>query len=130
MAAFIKRFRDRGSSAPSFIRLTIAPPTITKLDAYRNDNGTAMIAVTVDPRVTKQQRVRLILNGMDASGANYIFDAPDGNGIVAPANDSQTVCVACPGAHAGKYLVRVSVDGVESELTMSRGAYTDPSVLL
>jgi hypothetical protein len=81
------------------------------------------------------QRVRLFLNELNAPANRapraYTFDAPAGNGVVAPAVETSVLDIAASGVASGAYLVRISVDGVQSPLMVDvNGAYNQPQVTL
>ncbi len=92
----------------------------------------ANINIQVDLKVTKRQRVYLLLN--ETSNKNpesYVFPAKrrgnNTNLIVFPAN----------GVKAGTYLVRVQIDGAESPLridtnpnSMTVGQYCEPKIII
>ncbi|NRR29669.1 DUF4255 domain-containing protein [Oxalobacteraceae bacterium] len=91
------------------------------------------IKVTLTPEVGLRQRVRLLLNQIDNAPGQppraYTFYAPDGNGIVAPAESSGTVLIPFRQVAAGKYLARVQVDAGISPLTMGPdGHFATPMV--
>jgi hypothetical protein len=79
----------------------------------------ATLDLTLDPPVTKDQKVVALLNAADNSGRAYSFVAPTGNGIVDPATETNLVKVAVSDVIAGNYLVRASVDGATSPLQLS-----------
>ncbi|HST57097.1 MAG TPA: DUF4255 domain-containing protein [Longimicrobium sp.] len=69
------------------------------------------LQVTVRPHVGTRQRVELLLNDVgDPGGPAYLF--PDREREV----DTDTLEFDAPGLQAGRYLVRVRVDGAESLL--------------
>ena len=90
----------------------------------------ATLTLTLDPKVTKQQRVAVLLNGTGTNPLAYSFAAPTGNGIVDPNIDTATVKVDVVDVIPGTYLIRVTVDGAESALLMTGGTYSSPTVIL
>jgi hypothetical protein len=91
----------------------------------------ATLTLTLDPKVTKQQRVAVLLNGTGTNTLAYSFAAPTGNGVVDPNIDTATVKVDVVDVIPGTYLIRVTVDGAESALGMSgSGPYDSPTVIL
>jgi hypothetical protein len=91
------------------------------------------VKVTLSPRVTARQRVRLFLNEQDAPAGRapfaYTFQAPDGNGVAAAATDADTVLIPYRRVAQGNYLARVQVDAGISPLTMgSDGRFAGPLV--
>jgi len=91
----------------------------------------ATLTLVLDPKVTKRQRVAVLLNGTDPNPLAYSFAAPTGNGIDPNVDtDTDTVEIDVAKVIAGEYLVRVTVDGAESALSMTGGTYSDPAVTL
>lgn len=90
----------------------------------------ATLTLTLDPKVTKQQRVAVLLNGTGTNTLAYSFAAPTGNGIVDPNIDIGTVEIGVVDVIPGTYLIRVTVDGAESALLMTGGTYSSPTVIL
>jgi len=97
----------------------------------------ATISVRFRPKVGKLQRVTLLLNEMsDApdtqSAPGYSFPAPEDNGIT-DSNKTETASVDFPISDVmeGDYLVRVQVDGAESQLRSdAKGRYNSPKVTI
>jgi hypothetical protein len=129
--------RSRVSNLAAFV---LHPALTVKLDGsatYTMSNNTklaaAILDLTLDPAVTKDQKVVAILNATDGSDLAYSFAAPAGNGIVAAATEMTTVKVPVRGVVAGTYLVRATVDGAASLLKMSQDPvpmYNEPTVTL
>ncbi|WP_426105217.1 DUF4255 domain-containing protein [Massilia sp. TSP1-1-2] len=89
------------------------------------------IKVTLTPRVGARQRVRLLLNALDPAAAAlaYTFQAPDGNGITAPATDTDVILIAYQHVVQGNYLARVQVDaGVSALQANADGRFFTPMV--
>jgi hypothetical protein len=96
---------------------------------------TGIIRITLNPEAGLRQRVRLLLNQIDNAPGQapraYTFNAPDANGIAAPAEATATVLVPFRQVAAGKYLVRVQVDAGISPLAMGPdGRFATPMVRL
>jgi Pvc16 N-terminal domain len=96
----------------------------------------AEVTVNFTPNVAKKQRVILLLNEFISTPADsaqaYSFNAPLNNGITDPDQD-ETAAIAIPikGVAPGIYLVRVQVDGAESNLgTNDAGLYNSPQVTI
>jgi hypothetical protein len=94
---------------------------------------TGSITATCTPRVGVRQRARLLLNEknppLDRPAHAYSFDAPDGNGISAPAESASTVRIAYRHVLPGRYLARLKVDAGVSTLTMAAdGRFDGPEV--
>jgi hypothetical protein len=91
------------------------------------------IDVGCTPRVGSRQRVTLLLNEAaapsDRPSRAYSFAAPAGNGVVAPAEDTDTVSISVSGVALGSYLARLRVDAGTSPLTVDAGgAFNGPLV--
>jgi hypothetical protein len=92
------------------------------------------IDVTCAPAIHAAQRVRLLLNQTNvASGEEpeaYAFDVAAGNGVELPETETDEVHIALPGVGPGEYLVRLQVDGAQSQLTMAARRFSGPKVVL
>lgn len=91
------------------------------------------VDVACTPRVDNRQRVTLLLNEASAPSDRpsraYSFAAPAGNGVLAPAEDTDSVTIALAGVAAGSYLARLRVDAGTSPLTVDAGgAFNGPLV--
>jgi Pvc16 N-terminal domain len=89
----------------------------------RVGRGGDSVQVTVAPEVEAGQRVQLDLFALDTTAA-----APSRSVSVAVTAPAHTLTFPVPKLRSGHYLVRVSVDGVPSELQMVDGQYTKPVV--
>ena len=94
---------------------------------------TGSITATCTPKIGVRQRVRLLLNEKnppaDRPARAYSFDAPDGNGMNAPAEESSTVRIAYRYVLPGQYLARLKVDAGVSQLTgAADGRFDGPEV--
>jgi Pvc16 N-terminal domain len=94
------------------------------------DPPTTPVTVELDPALQSSQQVQLLLNQLEPAAADaplsFTFDAQ-------PAQiSSNSVTFTTWGAPAGPYLVRVRVDGAESQLNTdpATGAYATPAVTL
>jgi hypothetical protein len=90
-------------------------------------NASGYVVITFDPKVEKHQRVTLFLGECNPPpgrpARSFNIAAPVDNGITVPAqSDTATIRFLLPGVDAGKYLVRVQVDGAESLLTLDNVA--------
>ena len=119
----------------------IAPGDIENLvSSTEIVNGTSVamragtLKVVLEPRVTRAQRVSLLLNELNPPVGQpahaYAFHAPAGNGVVDPDPDTATVRIPFARVVAGTYLVRVQVDGAESVLDLDAGGFATPRVAL
>lgn len=99
-------------------------------------NGVAVrggtLKIDFTPQVGRSQSVVVVLNEFSAvSGARgYSFQAPPDNGIADPNQPSvATIRIPFSNVAAGRYLVRVRVDGAESVLQQdASGLYVQPLV--
>jgi len=95
-----------------------------------------VITVKLDPLVTPDQHLRLLLNELapppDRAARAFSFAAPAKNGIDVAGGDTETDTVKFEytGVPAGNYLIRIQVDGAESVLQTdpATGAYFKPKV--
>ncbi|HEX4292984.1 MAG TPA: DUF4255 domain-containing protein [Rhizomicrobium sp.] len=135
-AAGVLRTGTQSNLAPIVLHPALAlplppPSNVTHPVIDGTTYTSATLTLTLDPKVTKQQRVAVLLNGMGANAQAYSFAAPTGNGIVDPNIDTGTVEIGVVDVIPGAYLVRVTVDGAESALGMSgSGTYDAPTVTL
>lgn len=93
------------------------------------------ISATVTPPVGARQRVRLLLNEKDLSADRparaYSFDAPEGNGVVAPATSNGLLRIPFQHVLPGRYLTRLQVDAGVSPLSVAAdGRFAGPELLL
>lgn len=96
----------------------------------------AEFTVNFTPNVGKKQRVILLLNEFIStptdSAQAYSFNAPLNNGITDPEQDeTAAIAILIQGVAPGNYLLRVQVDGAESNLgTNDAGLYNSPQVTI
>jgi hypothetical protein len=93
------------------------------------------IEVTFNPKVHAGQRAVLLLNEFQPPASRppraYSFRAPEGNGVVAPAVDTDKVEFTYANVIPGDYLVRAKVDGGESVLALdAAGQFAQPRVTI
>ena len=102
-------------------------PTITAPSA-----DSAKVTLTFNPKVSKTQRVVLLLNNVATPTTAYSFKAPKDNGITDDGvEETDTIDFTITNVVAGTYLVRVQVDGAESLLERdSDGKYNEPTVTI
>ena len=88
------------------------------------------ITVKLVPEVGRQQAVQLLLNETGAAAgtvpAAYTFAAPSRQDRAADTTD--TIIFTVQSVHRTRYLLRVRVDGAETELGMTGGSYDRPVV--
>src|SRR6266536_657044 len=104
--------------APFVLRPSVTPPVTTAPGA---EAGTVDVTVAVEPPIGKRQRVLLLLNELDAPTDRpplaYTFEAPSRDVEGAP-ETVDSLAVTTSHVHAGTSLVRVSVAGASSPLTL------------
>lgn len=101
----------------------VLSPRITSVTAPAlindgNDNMSGNVLLDIDPEVGKKQRAVLILNELappsDRVPWAYIFEAPSRDEPANP-DSTGTITIAVKMVKKGHYLVRVQIDGSESE---------------
>lgn len=113
---------DPHSGFESNIMSFVLSPTITKDITPEEVGGhTAKLTITLSPEVGKSQRVVLLLDELNPpttrAALAYSFNAPPRDKPNDPAT-SPTITIPITGVARGQYLVRVQVDGAESQLTV------------
>lgn len=118
----------------------LRPSVTAQRKSFTNStlNGVAVrggdIELTLTPLAGAEQQVTLLLNERNAPanrpGRAYRFDAPPGNGVIAPATSAATVLVPYRNVVPGSYLVRAQVDGAESVLALGASKYDKPNVTI
>jgi hypothetical protein len=107
-------------SSPVAFLLHPTVQSVSAADKAQNAQGlfSAKVTVTFDPKVVKAQRVWILLketpNPADRSPRAYRFMSPKDNGIVAPAEETDTITFLVKEVAAGDYLLQAHVDGGES----------------
>jgi len=100
--------------------------------------NTGTINLMLEPAVSARQRVRLLLNELDAPPGRaplaYAFDAPPAFQLSPPSSPPELtndLSVPVSGVASGDYLLRVQVDGAESPLgTDGAGRFNSPRVTI
>jgi hypothetical protein len=96
---------------PSFVQTSVDPAT---------QLITGKVTVNFTPKVGKTQRIRVLLNEFQPPATRaprgYIFNAPKDNGIAANQEEIDKIDFDIKDVAGGDYLVRVQVDGAESQL--------------
>lgn len=85
------------------------------------------VQLTFDPKVSRAQRVTLLLSSVSQAAAFSIAPLPE-NGIPSGQTETAAITFSLAGVPAGSYLVRVQVDGAESALSMSAGQFDGPAL--
>jgi uncharacterized protein DUF4255 len=132
------RLAGQSSALPLLVQprlLPLAPgaahDVVTDVETDLRSGG---ITVTVEPEVGNRQQVTMLLNAVTSGGRSYVFedDRRDGEG-----DHEHTADLDVPfsGVEAGDYLLRVTVDGAETPLTVdevsgspTEGQYVGPVV--
>lgn len=127
------------SNVEAFMLRPIISPTVVGTPTSTVVNGVTFkageIKVDFNPKVSKSQRVVLLLNEFnppaDRAARAYSFNAPSDNGISGTATETDSINIAFEKVVAGTYLVRVQVNGAESLLDVDgSGKYTSPQVTI
>lgn len=109
------------------------------IDASRVVDGvtyrSGRLAVTIKPAVDAEQQVFLLLNELNPPAGraprSARLTAPVRNGVVPPATEVSVIEFSFTDVAEGGYLVRLSVNGGESELTLDgNGLFAAPSILV
>jgi len=114
----------------------VAPVSTTEtIDGVLVQLRAGALRVVLNPRVSRDQRVTLLLNELNvvppAVTHAYSFKAPASNGLAPGVADTDTIEIPFSRVVAGTYLVRVQVDGAESTLVQDAGGlFNEPRVVL
>lgn len=106
---------------PFVLSPRITGVTAPALSNDGHDNLSGNVLLDIDHEVGKKQRVVMLLNELDPPSGRlpgaYIFEAPSRD---EPANPETTGTISVPikNVKKGHYLLRVQVDGAESELSV------------
>lgn len=129
----------QGSNLAAFVlspqaSFSLLPGVVaTLVDGVTYHSGT--LRITASPRLGRRQQLRLLLNERhppdDRPARAYSFAAVEGNGISLPADSSATVDIDFGPVVAGRYLLRLEVDGAASGLSLGAdGRFDAPELLL
>jgi hypothetical protein len=118
------------NAAPFVLRPTITGIRVSEIDGTDDDPRSGILTVQVDFTVGRQQRVVLTLNEWSTTNPTaYIFDADRRD------TETQSVTVPFQDVKPGEYLVRLQIDGAESQLEVdntegspTQGWYINPKV--
>ena len=116
---------------PAFATTGAGNPDITiGAKVFSGTSMSCTITVKLVPAVGRQQTVQLLLNETGAAAgavpAAYTVAAPSRQDDAADTTDTITFTVRL--VHRARYLLRVRVDGAETELGMTAGSYDQPVV--
>jgi hypothetical protein len=105
---------------------------VANVQGSGNSSRSADISLTVAPEVGAEQKITLLLNQVDnlpgTAPAAYSFRTMLN---LSPPGPSEDILIHISGVKAGKYLVRIRVDGAESPLeTDVNGKYSSPFVII
>ncbi len=88
------------------------------------------VTLTISPPVGRQQAARILLNVAGAPGAHQL-DAPPNNGAGTGVDEVTVIAFPFRRIPRGSYLIRLSIDGAESLLTVDGGGvYDGPEVTI
>lgn len=130
------------AGAESNLAAFVLRPRVTSqaadITGASGDLNEGTIELTVEPAVGAGQRVRLLLNELDAPAGRapraYSFDAPPAfllSPPLSPPDLTNDLSVPVSGVVSGEYLLRVQVDGAESPLgTDGAGRFNSPRVTI
>ncbi len=122
--------------APFVLRPRVVEPvTIANVQGAGSAPRAADITVTVEPAISATQRVVLLLNEFQTPASppgspvppaqSYSFAAPPRLNLqsppASPPGASASITFGVSGVRAGRYLVRVQIDGAESPLGVGAG---------
>lgn len=126
------------------LRPRIETINVSNVQGTGTNPRSANVNLTVKPAIGDTQRVALVLNeltppvasppGSEVIAQSYRFNAPSRIPVSPPAGPpgtSESITIPVDGVKAGKYLVRIQVDGAESPLgTDAVGQYNSPQVTI
>ncbi|GAA2836524.1 DUF4255 domain-containing protein [Crossiella cryophila] len=103
-----------------------AAPYVRRPRVLRAERRGQGVWLRLDIPVEADQRAQLLLDGTGARARSYQFTAPFP--LVGVPEPVRELIVPIKNVVAGRYLVRVQVDGAQSPLDFAGGAFTGPSV--
>ena len=112
-------------SVESNVKPFVLHPTIT---GQQVDSVQKTLKLALSPKVGKAQRVMALLNELEPDlgkpRAAYALKAPSDNGITGLETETDFITFSVADVKAGTYLLRVQVDGAQSQLDIPKE--TDP----
>ncbi len=113
---------------PAITASNVAIASVDVADGQPVSSGT--VSLTVNPPVGREQKVSVLLNTA-GGGPMHRLAAPPNNGAAANIGEVTQIGFAFNRLQRGPYLIRISVDGAESTLTVDgNGVYDGPEVTL
>jgi len=113
---------------PAITASNVAIGSTDTVDGQPVSSGT--VTLTIDPPVGRAQKATVLLNTA-GGGPMHRLEAPANNGAAANVDEVAQIAFAFRRLRRGPYLIRVSVDGAESLLTVDGGGvYDGPEVTL
>jgi hypothetical protein len=100
-------------------------PTIGVTSAVASVSGGTDVVLNLTPNIGIGQRAVLLLDSLPGDPVRSFMSQP-----VVSAVDSSQVIINIHGVPAGKYLVRVQIDGAESLLTTTANVFSGPTVTM
>ena len=100
-------------------------PTIGVTSAVASVSGGTDVVLDLTPNIGIGQRAVLMLDSLPGDPVRSFMSQP-----VVSAVDSSQVIINIHGVPAGKYLVRVQIDGAESLLTTTANVFSGPTVTM
>jgi hypothetical protein len=100
-------------------------PTIGVTSAVASVSGGTDVVLNLTPNIGIGQRAVLMLDSLPGDPVRSFMSQP-----VVSAVDSSQVIINIHGVPAGKYLVRVQIDGAESLLTTTANVFSGPTVTM
>jgi hypothetical protein len=100
-------------------------PTIGVTSAVASVSGGTDVVLNLTPNIGINQRAVLLLDSLPGDPLRSFMSQP-----VVSAVDSSQVIINIHGVTAGKYLVRVQIDGAESLLTTMANVFSGPTVTM
>jgi hypothetical protein len=100
-------------------------PTIGVTSAVASVSGGTDVVLNLTPNIGIGQRAVLLLDSLPGDPVRSFMSQP-----VVSAVDSSQVIINIHGVTAGKYLVRVQIDGAESLLTTMANVFSGPTVTM
>ncbi len=110
----------------------ILHPIVTSTVGPRDENGNVTITLNVTPPVGKQQRVVLLLDEIplpvNRPPRSFVITLPARMPAAPPNDTDTTLSVTTAMVPPGTYLLRIQVDGAESQLEVSGNVFSGPTV--